>query len=231
MVQYSDETATTEITRARTGFVATGEEIASSITHVLGVILSLTALVVLLSLSVGRGDGLTTVSFGVYGASLALLYASSSLYHGLDGPVKRALRMLDHSSIYLLIAGTYTPITLLGLGGALGWTLFGLVWAMAVGGIIVNLFFLGKSKKFERVGVALYIGMGWLAIIAIKPMIERLPLGMLLWIVAGGLFYTLGVVFYAWKKMSYHHAIWHLFVLGGSTCHFLAILLYLVPAR
>lgn len=229
MVPYTDETATTELVVARTRLAAAGEEIANSITHGLGVILSITALIVLLSFSAGRGDGWATVSFAIYGTSLVLLYASSSIYHGLDGPRKRTLRMLDHSSIYLLIAGTYTPITLLGLGGVLGWTLFGLVWAMAAGGIIVNLFFLGKSKKFERIGVGLYIGMGWLAIIAIKPMIERLPLGMLLWILAGGLFYTLGVVFYAWKKMSYHHAIWHLFVLGGSTCHFLAILLYLVP--
>ncbi len=230
MVQYTDE-AVNELVRARTGFVSTGEEIANSITHLLGVLLSLTALVVLLSLSIGRGDPLSTVSLAVYGVSLALLYSSSSLYHALDGPAKPVLRQLDHSSIYLLIAGSYTPVTLLGLGGALGWTLFGLAWAMAAGGIIVNLFFLGKSKKFERVGVALYIGMGWLAIIAIKPMIDRLPLGMLLWILAGGLSYTLGVIFYAWRKMPYHHAVWHLFVLGGSTCHFLAILLYLVPAR
>ncbi len=231
MVQYSDDTATSELVPPRTKLVDGGEDIANSITHVLGVILSLIALVLLLNLSIGRGDGLATASFAVYGVSLSLLYISSSLYHGLDGPFKRTLRLLDHSSIYILIAGTYTPITLLGLRGVWGWTLFGLVWAMAVGGIIVNLFLLGKSKGFERVGVALYIGMGWLAVIAIKPMIDRLPLGLLLWIVAGGLSYTLGVIFYAWKGLPYHHAIWHLFVLGGSACHFLAVVLYLVPAR
>ncbi len=231
MVQYSNDTAAEELVRLRTGLVATGEEIANSITHVLGVLLSLTALVWLLSLSISRGDALSTASFAVYGVSLCVLYTSSSLYHGLDGPAKGILRLLDHSSIYLLIAGTYTPITLLGLRGVWGWTLFGLVWAMAAGGIIINLFLLGKSMRFEKIGVALYIGMGWLAIIAIKPMIDRLPLGMLLWILAGGLSYTLGVIFYAWRSMPYHHAIWHLFVLGGSACHFLAVILYLVPAR
>ncbi len=210
--------------------VSSGEEIVNSITHVLGVALSLTALVWLLSRSVGRGDALSTASFAIYGISLCALYTSSSLYHALDGRAKGSLRQMDHASIYLLIAGTYTPVTLLGLRGAWGWTLFGLVWAMAAGGIVVNLLWLGKSRKFERIGVALYVGMGWLAVIAIKPMIDRLPLGMLLWILAGGLSYTLGVVFYAWRKMPFHHAIWHLFVLGGSTCHFLAILLYLAPS-
>ncbi len=230
MVQYSKDTAT-ELVAARTSLVDGGEEIANSITHVLGVILSLIALVVLLDLSVGRGDALATVSFAIYGTSLSLLYISSSLYHGLDGPYKRVLRLFDHSSIYILIAGTYTPITLLGLRGAWGWTLFCLVWAMAAGGITVNLLLLGKSKRFERVGVALYIGMGWLAIVAIKPMLDRLPVGMILWILAGGLSYTLGVTFYAWKGLPYHHAIWHLFVLGGSACHFVAVVLYLVPGR
>ncbi len=229
MVHYSSETVTAEGIRARTG-LGGGEELANTVTHILGVILSLTALVTLLSLSVGRGDALTTASLAIYGASLALLYASSSLYHALNGPAKPALRQLDHMSIYLLIAGTYTPVTLLGLQGAFGWALFSLVWAMAAGGIIVNLALLGKSKGFERVGVGLYIGMGWLAVIAVKPMIERLPRGMLLWILAGGLSYTLGVIFYAAKRMPYHHAVWHLFVLAGSACHFVAILLYLVPS-
>jgi hemolysin III len=202
-----------------------GEEIVNSITHGIGAVLSIAALVVLVVFASKQGDAWRIVSFSIYGTSLFLLYLASTLYHSFRKPhIKKFFRILDHSSIYLLIAGTYTPVTLISLRGPWGWTLFGLIWAMALGGIVYELFFHGKNKI---ISVSFYIAMGWLVVIAIKPMLEKVPTGMLLWMLAGGLFYTLGVVFYLWKKMPYHHAVWHLFVLGGSVSHFLGILFFL----
>lgn len=203
-----------------------GEEIANSITHGIGAALATAALTILVVFAAIKGDAWHVVSFSIYGASLVIMYLSSTLYHAFTNQkVKRYFRIMDHSSIFLLIAGTYTPITLLPLRGTgWGWTIFGIIWGLAVLGIFFKLFFIGK---LEKLSVIFYILMGWLVVIAIKPMIEILPTGLLLWIAIGGLSYTLGIIFYAWQKLPYAHAIWHLFVLGGSISHFFGILLYL----
>ncbi|MFO8111217.1 MAG: hemolysin III family protein [Desulfosalsimonadaceae bacterium] len=205
----------------------TGEEIANTVTHGIGALLSVAALVTLLLLARENGDLWRIAGFTIYGISLFTLYLASSLYHAVTGEkLKKIFRMLDHSSIYLLIAGTYTPILLIAMRGTWGWTLFVLIWTMAAAGLVYKFIFLDRS---EWVSLAIYIAMGWLAIIAIKPMLAMLPAGLLLWIVFGGLLYTGGIVFYVWKRIPFNHAIWHLFVLGGSTLHFVGILLYLTP--
>jgi hemolysin III len=201
------------------------EEIANSITHSVGVGLSIAALVILVVLASRRGDVWRITSFSIYGTTLFLLYLSSTLYHSfVDSKIKNIFRILDHSSIYLLIAGTYTPVTLTLMRGAWGWTLFGLAWAMAIGGIIVTSLLLDKLKALV---VLSYVVMGLLVVIAIKPMIKMVPQGMIIWLFIGGACYILGIVFYLWKRLPYHHPIWHLFVLGGSISHFLGIFFYL----
>lgn len=203
------------------------EEIASSATHGLGVALSITALIILTILAARSGDIWRVVSFSIYGSTLIMMYVSSVLYHSFQDPgIKRVFRYLDHSSIYLLIAGTYTPFTLINLRGTWGWTLFGLIWGLAACGLLMTVLGVGRSRVLASL---VYIGMGWLVVVAIKPLLETVPPGGIAWLVAGGLFYTLGVVFYVWKKLPFNHAIWHLFVLGGSVCHFFAILYYVLP--
>jgi len=202
-----------------------GEEIANSITHGIGAGLSIAALVILVVLASKRGDAWRIVSFSIYGASLILLYLSSTLYHSFVNPkIKNIFRILDHSAIYLLIAGTYTPVTLTLMRGAWGWTLFGLAWAIAIGGIIITALLLDKLKALL---VLSYVVMGLLVVIAIKPMIQMVPRGMITWLFIGGACYLLGIAFYLWKRLPYHHPIWHIFVLGGSISHFLGILFYL----
>jgi len=202
-----------------------GEEIANSITHGIGAALSIAALVLLVVFASQHKDAWRIVSFSIYGTSLFALYLASTLYHAFTNEkVKHFFRLLDHSCIFLLIAGTYTPPTLIAMRGSWGWTLFTLIWAMAVGGLIFETINIGKYKF---ISVAIYMAMGWLAIAAIKPMIETLPPGLFKWFLIGGLFYTAGIIFYAWKKIPYNHAIWHLFVLGGSITHFFGILFYL----
>ncbi|MCU0600805.1 MAG: hemolysin III family protein [Desulfobacterales bacterium] len=204
-----------------------GEEIANSVTHGVGAALSIAAMSVLIFIASQNKDAWRIVSFSIYGATLFLLYLASTLYHAFTHEkTKRFFRLMDHSSIFLLIAGTYTPPTLIAMRGEWGWTLFSIIWAMAVGGLIFELIFIGKYKY---VTLGIYVAMGWLAIIAIKPMIEMLPDGMMKWIVIGGLFYTLGIIFYVWEKVPYNHAVWHLFVLGGSAMHFFGMLFYLAP--
>lgn len=201
-----------------------GEEIANSVSHGIGIALSIAALVVLVTLAVTHGDVWQVVSFSLYGATLILLYLSSTLYHAIPVPRwKRRLRVLDHVAIFLVIAGSYTPFMLVTLRGSWGWSLFAVVWTIALVGTILKLFFTGR---FELVSSLCYIGMGWLVVIAAKPLMAALPTGGLLWLVAGGLCYTGGVAFYRWHRLPYHHAIWHLFVLAGSTCHFFAVVLY-----
>ncbi len=204
-----------------------GEEIANSITHGIGAALATAALVILVVFASIRGDAWQVVSFSIYGASLIIMYTSSTLYHAFTNKkLKHYFRIMDHSSIFLLIAGTYTPVTLISLRGTgWGWTIFGIIWGLAILGIFFKLFFIGK---LEKLSVVFYILMGWLVVIAIKPMLENLPTGLLIWIAIGGLSYTLGVIFYAWQKLPYGHTIWHLFVLGGSISHFFGILFYLV---
>ena len=202
-----------------------GEEIANSITHGIGAGLSIAALVILVVLASRRGDAWRIVSFSIYGASLILLYMSSTLYHSFVNPkIKKIFRIIDHSAIYLLIAGTYTPVTLTLMRGAWGWTLFGLAWGMAIGGIIITALLLDKLKSLL---VLSYVAMGLLVVIAIKPIMQMVPRGMIIWLFIGGACYLLGIIFYLWKRLPYHHPIWHIFVLGGSISHFLGILFYL----
>lgn len=202
-----------------------GEEIANSITHGIGAALSLAALVILVVFAAKYGDAWRVVSFSIYGTTLFFLFMMSTLYHSFpNGKTKRFFKIMDHSSIFLLIAGTYTPITLVSLRGPWGWTLFGLIWGMALGGILAKVFFI---NRFKIVSLLLYVAMGWLVVIAIKPMIAMVPQGMIMWLVIGGLCYTLGIIFYAIKKVPYFHTVWHLFVLGGAICHFFGMLLHL----
>jgi len=205
------------------------EEIAHSVTHGLGIVLSIAGLIAMLVVSERSGDVRHVVASMVYGVTLILLYLSSTLYHGIPWPkAKRVLKVLDHSAIYLLIAGTYTPFTLISLRGGWGWTLFGLVWGMALLGITLKVAAIGR---FQWLSIALYLGMGWLVVVALRPLIEAVsPAGVQL-LFLGGLSYTLGVVFYKWRRLPYHHAVWHLFVLAGSVLHFFAVLLYVLPTK
>ncbi len=203
------------------------EEIANSVTHGIGLALSIAGLFVLVFIAAGNGNAWHIASAAVYGTTLVLLYAASTLYHAVRRPrLKRLLRVLDHSAIYLLIAGTYTPFTLVTLSGGWGWSLFGVVWGITVGGIVFKVLFLGRFRIFS---VILYLMLGWLAIVAIKPIIDALPVGGLILLFAGGLAYSLGVIFYAWKSLPYHHAVWHLFVMSGSLLHYLAVLFFVIP--
>jgi len=204
-----------------------GEEIAHAITHGIGIPLSIAALAILVAFSTLYGDVWHVTSTAIYGVTLILLYTSSTLYHGIPNiRAKIILQQLDHAAIFLLIAGTYTPFTLVSLRGPWGWTLFGLVWGIAILGVTIEL--LGNSK-LRRWSLALYLGMGWLVIIAIKPMLANVETGGLLLLLGGGLSYSLGAIFYAWERLSYNHAIWHLFVLAGSILHFFSVLFYVVP--
>lgn len=215
-------------TRERSTVVYTaGEELANSITHGIGAALSVAGLTVLVVLAAIHGDVWRVVSFSIYGGCLTILYLVSTLYHGFRRPkLKHIFRILDHSAIYLLIAGTYTPITLVSMRGPWGWSIFGVVWGLALIGISFKAIFIGR---FEKLSVAAYILMGWLCVIAFKEMLLTIPPGGIAWLIAGGVVYTAGVVFYAWERLPFNHAIWHLFVLGGSICHFFAILLHVLP--
>ena len=203
------------------------EEIAHAMTHGLGLLLSIAGLVVLVVFASLRGDAWHVVSVSVYGATLVLLYSASTFYHALPNPrAKRVFRTLDHAAIYLLIAGTYTPFMLVNLRGGWGWALFGVVWGLAVLGIVLE----AVAKQRVRIlSVVLYLGLGWLVAIAVKPLVQSVEPGGLVLLVAGGLAYSVGVVFYSWKRLPYHHAVWHVFVMAGSLFHFFAVLFYVIP--
>ncbi|WP_127594323.1 PAQR family membrane homeostasis protein TrhA [Paenibacillus lautus] len=203
------------------------EEIANAITHGIGAALSVAALVLLIVFSSLKGTAWHVVSFTIYGSTMLLLYLSSTLVHGLrDGKAKDFFEFMDHSSIYLYIAGTYTPFLLVAIRGTLGWSLFGIVWGTALFGVIFKAFFV---KKFLFLSTIFYLAMGWLIVIAWNPLTAVVaPQGMTL-LAVGGVLYTLGTIFYVWRGFPYHHAIWHLFVLAGSILHFFAILIYLLP--
>jgi len=205
-----------------------GEEIANSVTHGIGAALSVAGLVVLVSLTAIRGAGwLAIVSAAIYGATLVILYTSSTLYHSIQGTgAKRVLRKFDHAAIYLLIAGTYTPFTLVPLNGALGWTLFGIIWTLALTGIVLKMRLTGR---FELLFTALYVVMGWLIIVAFRQLSAQMHTAGLVLLVAGGASYTAGVLFYALDKRRYFHAVWHLFVLAGSILQYFAVLDTIVP--
>jgi len=202
------------------------EELASSIIHGIGIVLSIAGLAVLAAHAAPAGDARHIASAGVYGTTLILLYTASTLYHGV--PVERAkplLRQLDHAAIFLLIAGTYTPFTLITLHGAWGWSLFAIVWTIALAGIY------RVMKRIERKGVtiALYVGLGWIGLVALGPLVRNLPPGGLWLLFGGGVCYTLGVPFYLSQRIPFNHALWHLFVLAGSVLQFFAVLLYVLP--
>ncbi len=203
----------------------TKEEIFNTVTHIVGAALALAGLVVLVVSASLRGDAWRIVSFSIYGVTLLLLYSSSALYHGASGHAKKFLRVVDHQAIYLLIAGTYTPFTLVTLRGAWGWSLFGVVWGLAAAGIALDAFH-GKGSRIPQ--LIIYILMGWLITIALGPLLRALPFWGVAWLLIGGLFYTSGVAFYVMdKRFRYFHGVWHLFVLAGSLCHYFAVLFYI----
>lgn len=197
------------------------DEFASALTHGLGAVAALAGGAVLITLAAIHGDGWRLGASIVFGISLLLLYVASTLYHAIQHPIaKGRLKVFDHCAIYLLIAGTYTPFTLIGLRGPWGWGLFIAIWTLALCGVVFKLFYTGR---FKLLSTAIYIAMGWLVIVAIKPMLDSLDAWTLGWLLAGGLFYTLGTYFYHRESIRYSHAIWHLFVIGGSVCHFIAV--------
>jgi hemolysin III len=206
-----------------------GEELAHSVTHGLGWAASLVGLVVLVALTSQTGDPWRMVTCAVYASTLVLLYATSTLYHALSTTrARHVFQVLDHSAIFLLIAGTYTPFALVSLRGPWGWTVFGIIWVLAAAGVTLKAVF---GPRWPILSTALYIAMGWTVVIAAKPLIASVPAAGIAWLAAGGLAYTGGVVFYAWGRMRYSHAVWHLFVLAGSVCHYIAILRYVaLPA-
>jgi hemolysin III len=201
------------------------EEIAHCLSHGVGACLSIAGLVILVVHAAHQGDAWLMVSFSIYGSTLIAMFLSSTLYHSFINPTaKHILKIIDHSMIYLLIAGTYTPFMLVSLRGPWGWTLFGIIWTLALLGISLKIVLIGKNRILSTF---IYVLMGWLCVIALKQMIASIPPAGMRWLVAGGLFYTIGAVFYVWRKLPFNHAIWHLFVLGGSTCHYFSILYYI----
>lgn len=198
------------------------DELLNAITHGLGVALALAGLAVLITLASLHHSTRQLISYSIYGVTLVVLYGVSTAYHGVRMPrAKRLLRILDHAAIYLLIAGTYTPFALISLRGAWGWSLLAIIWALAACGVLFKVFFIGR---FPRTSVVIYLGMGWLALVAVRQLFLHLPTTGLVLVFVGGLCYTLGVLFFAFDYKRFHHAIWHLFVLAGSICHFFAVL-------
>ncbi len=203
------------------------EEIINSITHGIGILLSIAGLTVLVAYSTLNGNVWHIVTSSIFGVTLILMYSASTLYHGVfHVRTKSVLQRLDHAAIYLLIAGTYTPFLLVNLRDGWGWALFTVIWSMALLGVV---FELTGYKPFKRVSLSLYMVMGWMIIVAIEPMLESVATGGLLLLVAGGLAYTVGVIFYVKDTMPFNHAIWHVFVMAGSVFHYFAILLYVIP--
>ncbi|MBK8751208.1 MAG: hemolysin III family protein [Candidatus Competibacteraceae bacterium] len=199
-------------------------ELFNSISHLIGAVAALIGLVIIVVVAARQGDPWKIVSFSIYGSSLFLLYTFSTLYHSFRGKAKRIFRKLDHLSIYFLIAGTYTPFTLVTLRGAWGWTIFGIIWGLVIVGIVLE----SLPQKRSRIwSIVVYILMGWLILIALKPLLQALPIGGFIGLLLGGIFYTGGLVFYALDtRVQHFHGIWHLFVLAGSISHYLTIIFY-----
>jgi hemolysin III len=205
------------------------EEKINILSHASGFILSIVALVFLVRHATLHGDVWHVVSFSIFGASLIILYAASTFYHSVQkSELRNRLKIIDHASIYVLIAGTYTPFTLVTLKGAVGWVIFGISWGLALTGIILKLFFTGK---YNIISTIMYVLMGWIIIFAIKSLINNLPLGGLLWLFAGGISYTIGAILYSIKKIKFNHAIFHMFVFIGSFCHFMSVFFYVLPSE
>ena len=205
------------------------EEKINIISHSIGFILSIVALVILVTYAILDGDVWHIVSFSIFGSSLIVLYAASTLYHSAKKPeLRNRLNIIDHASIYVLIAGTYTPFTLVTLKGTIGWVIFGASWGLALTGIILKLFFTGK---YDLISTIMYVLMGWIIVFAIKPLINNLPLEGLLWLFAGGISYTMGAILYSIGKIKFNHAIFHMLVLTGSFCHFMSVFFYVLPGK
>ncbi|WP_349410188.1 PAQR family membrane homeostasis protein TrhA [Pseudalkalibacillus sp. SCS-8] len=203
------------------------EEIVNAITHGIGAVFSVVALVLLVVMAAMDGSVWHVVSFSIYGASMLLLYTASTLVHSFpEGKLKDLFEIFDHAAIYVFIAGTYTPFLFIVVKGALGWTLFGIVWGIALVGIFFKAFFV---KRFLFLSTIIYIIMGWLAVFAWKPLMTALPTDGSMLFILGGILYTVGTIFYVWRAFPYHHAVWHVFVLAGTATHFFAILLYVLP--
>jgi len=204
------------------------EEKINIISHAIGFSLSIVALVLLVTHATLHGDVWSIVSFSIFGSSLIILYAASTFYHSAKkSELRNRLNIIDHASIYVLIAGTYTPFTLVTLNGAIGWVIFGISWGLALTGIILKLFFTGKYNLMSTI---MYVLMGWIIVFAIKPLINNLPLEGFLWLFAGGISYTIGAIIYGIKKIKFNHAIFHMFVLMGSFCHFMSVYFYVLPS-
>jgi hemolysin III len=202
------------------------EEKTNIISHAIGLVLSTFALLLMLARAASNGDVFEVVGAGIFGISLIALYAASTFYHSATDPKRRArLRINDHATIYILIAGTYTPFMLVTLNGWIGWTIFGISWGMALTGIVLKLYFTGR---YNVLSTTMYVFMGWIVIFAIKPLVAALPPGGLYWLFAGGIAYTVGAVLYSIKKIKFNHAIFHLFVLLGSFCHFMSVYFYVL---
>jgi hemolysin III len=204
-----------------------GEEIANAITHGVGAVLSIVGLTLLIVLSSLEGTPWHVISFTIYGVTMLLLYVSSTLVHSFpEGKAKDLFEIFDHSSIYLFIAGTYTPFLFIAVKGTTGWTLFGIVWGIALAGIVFKAFFV---KKFLFISTILYVFMGWMIVFAWDSLTQNIAHQGIVLLVVGGVLYTIGAVFYVWRGFRFHHMIWHMFVLGGTVLHFLAIILYVLP--
>lgn len=202
------------------------EAIANAVTHGIGAALSIAAMIILTTAALKQENALKIISSFVFGSTLIFTYSASTLYHSLPYPtIKRILRIFDHSSIFLLIAGTYTPFALVTLHGPLGWSLFGVVWGIAIVGIAYKIIF---KHRYEIFSLMLYLAMGWLIIVVLKPLLHAIPISCALLMLAGGMAYTIGIIFYSAKRLTFGHTIWHLFVLAGSAFHFFAIWLYVI---
>ena len=205
------------------------EEKTNIISHAIGFVLSIIALVLLVTYASLYGNIWHITSFSIFGASLIILYGASTFYHSTKKPeLRNRLRVFDHASIYVLIAGSYTPFTLVTLNGPLGWSILGISWGLALAGIILKIFLTGKYKLISTL---MYVFMGWIIVFAIKPIINNLSLEGLLWLVAGGMSYTIGAIIYSIKKIKFNHAIFHIFVLLGSACHFVSVFFYVLPSE
>jgi len=207
-----------------------GEEIANAVSHGVALLASIALTPVLVALALRRNDPGAVAGAVVFGVTMSLLYGASTMYHATPhgSRAKLVWRKIDHSAIYLLIAGTYTPFALSAMRGALGWTLFGIIWTLAVAGVALKI---GPGLRYEKLSLVLYVGMGWLGVIVARPMASALGYRGLFWVIAGGALYTSGVVFYVRDRLMYRHFVWHLFVMGGTACHCWAVAAYALAVR
>ncbi|NEU31332.1 hemolysin III family protein [bacterium LRH843] len=212
---------------AQTHTFKKGEEIANAVSHGIGFLISIAILVLLIVFSSLHGSTMHVLTFTIFGSTMAILYISSTMLHALpSGKAKYVFEILDHSSIYLFIAGTYTPITLIVVKGLLGWSIFGIIWGMAIGGIVFKSFFV---RKYLFTSTILYVVMGWLIVFVWDSLVSSIAREGIILLVAGGIFYTVGSIFYIWRMFPYHHMVWHLFVMAGSILHFFMVLFYILP--